>query len=833
MLHVNAVSGYVKLTQLSVLIYLCMHAPVLLAEDYFAPDFIETRGNVPRDIDISRFSKADGQIPGVYHVDVYLNGSYVDSRDITFIGNESDLVPVLTRADFTQWGVKPNAQPGWMDVQESASVENISALLPGSQLHFQFNGMRLELSMPQEYLRRDPQGSVSPVQWDDGLNMLFLNYNFSAANNHSNGNSRNDSYLNLRSGFNVGAWRLRNYSTYNNSDGVSRWNTIGTSLERDIKKLKSQFSVGDGYTQAGVFDSVNFRGAQLYSDDSMLPESVRGFAPVVRGIAQSNAQVTIRQGGNIIWQSYVPPGPFVIDDLYPTAASGDLDVSVREADGSVHQFIQPFSAVPVMQREGQFKYALAAGKYRAANDQDKEPTFLQTTLSYGLPWDTTVYGGMLFSGNYRAGALGMGKGFGDFGSLSFDTTFARSQLPEKTQEGVSLRAQYAKDFATTGTSLSLTGYRYSSSGFRDFQEANGDVNPFRIADDETRLDDNWRNQRNKRSKAQITLNQRLGDWGNVNLSAWQQDYWGGDSERSVNLGYNTSVNNINYGLNYSYSKGPWRHDNDHIVAFTVQIPLSRFLPDSWMTLSANSNKKGDTVSQMGLSGAALEDKNLSWNVQQGYNSKGSDTMGSASVNYKGRHGEYQLGYSYSRDNSQFSVGAMGGLVVHPYGIAATQPLGETLALVKADNAAGVKVANNSGIYTDNKGFAVVPYVTPYRQNNLSLDTATLNKNTDVLNDTRTVVPTKGALVLADYPTVTGYRIMLQLTGKAIPFGATAEIKNRDNVTDGIVDERMRVWLNGAPEKGTVEVRWGGESCHATYQITQISDKTHNVTAQCH
>jgi outer membrane usher protein len=75
----------------------------------------------------------------------------------------------------------------------------------------------------------------------------------------------------------------------------------------------------------------------------------------------------------------------VIDDLYPTAASGDLDVAVREADGSVHQFIQPFSAVPVMQREGQFKYALAVGQYRAANDQDKEPTFLQTTLSYGLP----------------------------------------------------------------------------------------------------------------------------------------------------------------------------------------------------------------------------------------------------------------------------------------------------------------------------------------------------------------------------------------------------------------------------------------------------------------
>ncbi len=155
-----------------------------------------------------------------------------------------------------------------------------------------------------------------------------------------------------------------------------------------------------------------------------------------------------------------------------------------------------------------------------------------------------------------------------------------------------------------------------------------------------------------------------------------------------------------------------------------------------------------------------------------------------------------------------------------------------MALVKADNAGAVKVANNSGIYTDSRSFAVVPYVTPYRQNSLSLDTASLNSNTDVLNDTLTVIPTKGALSLADFPTVTGYKIMLQLTGKEIPFGATASIKNHSNVPEGIVDDRKRVWLNGAPEYGAVEVSWAGGSCQATYQLMQISDKTHNVSAQC-
>ncbi|SQB37637.1 fimbrial chaperone protein [Citrobacter koseri] len=89
MFHVNAVSGFAKLTRLSTLIYLCTHTPAVLAGDYFSPDFIETRGNIPRDIDISRFNEADGQVPGVYHVDVYVNGNYLASQDISFIDSKS------------------------------------------------------------------------------------------------------------------------------------------------------------------------------------------------------------------------------------------------------------------------------------------------------------------------------------------------------------------------------------------------------------------------------------------------------------------------------------------------------------------------------------------------------------------------------------------------------------------------------------------------------------------------------------------------------------------------------------------------------------------------
>ncbi|MDI8751971.1 fimbria/pilus outer membrane usher protein, partial [Salmonella enterica subsp. enterica serovar Montevideo] len=41
-----------------------------------------------------------------------------------------------------------------------------------------------------------------------------------------------------------------------------------------------------------------------------------------------------------------------INDLYPTAASGDLTVEVKESDGSINRYNVPYSAVPILQREG-------------------------------------------------------------------------------------------------------------------------------------------------------------------------------------------------------------------------------------------------------------------------------------------------------------------------------------------------------------------------------------------------------------------------------------------------------------------------------------------------
>ena len=94
-----------------------------------------------------------------------------------------------------------------------------------------------------------------------------------------------------------------------------------------------------------MFDAVGLRGLALKTDDNMLPASLSGYAPEVRGIARSNATVTVRQNGNIIYQTSVPPGAFVLKDLYPTS-SGAIRGHDPENDGSQTQYTLPYASVP-------------------------------------------------------------------------------------------------------------------------------------------------------------------------------------------------------------------------------------------------------------------------------------------------------------------------------------------------------------------------------------------------------------------------------------------------------------------------------------------------------
>lgn len=449
------------------------------AEYYFNPRFLSN--DLAESVDLSAFTKGREAPPGTYRVDIYLNDEFMASRDITFIAddNNADLIPCLSTDLLVSLGIKKSALLDNKEHSADKHVPDNSACTPlqdrlaDASSEFDVGQQHLSLSVPQIYVGRMARGYVSPDLWEEGINAGLLNYSFNgnSINNRSNHNAgkSNYAYLNLQSGINIGSWRLRDNSTWSynsgssNSSDSNKWQHINTSAERDIIPLRSRLTVGDSYTDGDIFDSVNFRGLKINSTEAMLPDSQHGFAPVIHGIARGTAQVSVKQNGYDVYQTTVPPGPFTIDDINSAANGGDLQVTIKEADGSIQTLYVPYSSVPVLQRAGYTRYALAMGEYRSGNNLQSSPKFVQASLMHGLKGNWTPYGGMQIAEDYQAFNLGIGKDLGLFGAFSFDITQANTTLADDTRHsGQSVKSVYSKSFYQTGTNIQVAGYRYST-----------------------------------------------------------------------------------------------------------------------------------------------------------------------------------------------------------------------------------------------------------------------------------------------------------------------------------------------------------------------------------
>jgi outer membrane usher protein len=830
--------------------------PLIYANDNigFNPEALKTGHGMVADL--TQFERGE-QLPGTYRVDIYLNNTLLDTRDVTFTSHNGVLEPQLTAGYWRDLGFKKGAFPTVDQVADKEIIADPSMYVPQAATHLDLLTQRLDISIPQAALTFRPRDYISPQSWDDGVTAGLLNYDLNASKNwiQDSHSEYSNLYLRLDSGLNFGAWRLRNNAVYTQSRGSYKttdwrghdviktennhsWQNQATYLQRDIASWQSRLTLGDTYTPSGLYDSVQFRGVQLETQDSMIPDSMRGYAPVVRGIARSNALVTVRQNGGVIYQTNVAPGAFEIRDLYPTSSSGNLDVTVRESDGRETTFVQPFSAVPGMQREGQFHYALSGGKYRSWASASRKPEFMLGTIDYGVASSTSLAAGGIYSDKYWSGLLGVGQGLGVMGSLSLDLTYAHTQIEgQSTRSGHSWRAQYSKDLTQSGTSFVLAGYRYSTSGYYDFREAN-ELLPRDNGEEDSWY--NWQRVHNKRSRMEVQLSQQLGDYGSLNLTAYQQDYWNSSGkEQTFMLGYNLRHNDISYGLNLSETHYPESNPNRSIY-FNVDIPLDSMLAGSRVSYSLNTDNHHRVRNQVGLSGQALQDNRLNWSVSEGYENQGSGESGSLSASYNGSKAQVNGSYSHDKYSQQVNGGIRGGVVVHPYGVTLSRSLGDTITLVRAPGAGDIGISNQQGLTTDSRGYAVVPYATAYHKNTVQIQTDTLADNVDIDSPSQTVIPTTGAVVIADFNVRTGDRVLAHMrsNGKPLPFGASVNLRQGKKLLgSSFVGEDGEVYLSGVPEQSQVEASWGqeaGQQCHGDVilQPKQASERFRSADINC-
>ncbi|HBM2977972.1 fimbrial biogenesis usher protein [Klebsiella michiganensis] len=833
------------LARIPLFILLTSQAFSAQAEFYFNPRFLSDDPTAVADL--SGFENGQEIPPGTYRVDIYLNDGYMTTRDVTFDAGDKGkgLLPCLTRGQLASMGLSTSSIAGLGELPADSCVPLLE-MIEDMTIRFDVAQQRLYLTIPQAFMGNRARGSIPPELWDDGINALLLNYNFTGNTVHNDiGGSSNYAYLNLQSGLNLGAWRLRDNTTWSYSSGSAnnenQWQHINTWLERDVTPLRSRLTLGDSYTNGDIFDGINFRGAQLASDDNMLPDSQKGFAPVIHGIARGTAQVSIKQNGYEIYQSTVPPGPFTINDLYAAGNSGDLQVTIKEADGSSQVFTVPYSSVPVLQREGYSRYTVTAGEYRSGNNQQEKPKFFQGTLLQGLPAGWTLYGGTQLADRYHAFNLGVGKNMGELGALSLDVTQANATLPDDSDhQGQSVRFLYNKSLTDTGTNIQLVGYRYSTHGYFSFADTTySRMSGYNVATQDGVIEvkptftDYYNLAYNKRGKIQASITQQLGRTATLYMNGSHQTYWGtGKADQQLQAGLNAAIDDINWTLSYSLTKNAWQQGRDQMLAVNVNIPFSHWLrsdsKSAWRHASASSSMSNDLHGRMstlaGLHGTLLEDNNLSYSMQTGYAGGGEGNSGGtgyAALNYRGGYGNANVGYSRSDGIKQLYYGLSGGVLAHADGVTLSQPMNDTVVLIKAPGADNVKVENQTGVQTDWRGYAVLPYATEYRENRVALDTNSLADNVDLDDAVVSVVPTHGAIARAEFKAHVGLKLLMSLiyNGKPVPFGAL--VTPAGSQGSSIVADNGQVYLSGMPLAGKVLAKWGegpNASCEADYSL---------------
>jgi outer membrane usher protein len=813
--------------------------------------------------DLSRFEHGNPVLPGVYNTDIYLNNVWVGRSDVRFAAAASNASATACvnhkMLDQLRLNLDKLSDAIKARLDDPKACVGIGELIPSATTTFDMSQLRLDASVPQAYLGQMPRGYVSPQYWDAGVPAALLNYNFNSYHIDSQGQSQTTSYLGLNSGLNIGPWYFREDASVNWESATSttparrQWQNIQAYVQRDLSSLHAMLTIGDSYTDGAVFDSYGIRGVQLGTDDRMRPQSLQGYAPSVHGVAQTNAKVTVRQNGMVIYETTVSPGPFSINDLYPIGYGGNLLVTVTEADGRVSSFTVPYAAVAQLLRPNITRFDIAAGELRDASIHDK-PVILQATVQHGFSNLLTGYAGIVGSQGYGAALAGAAINT-RFGALALDVTQANTHIPGySAQSGQSLRLTYSKIVTSTQTTFSVAAYSYSTGGFLSVTQAaeareyaREGVNAFTIVPQTTVPTIDGVTQQSafsgsafttnpvlsatgvqrQRNTFTLSMSQPLGqNGGSIYANVSASDYWNQHGNNTqFQVGYNGHIHQLGYSVSATRTVDPLgRYDNEYLVSFT--LPLGHAEHSPVFTLNVGHDQSSGAQDQAMVNGTLGADNQFNYGATATHQGDGGGNAGSVNVGYRSPYAVLSASYGDGSGYSQASMGASGSVIAHPGGVTFGQPVGDTVGIIYVPGAEGARLNNSAGARIDHFGYAVVPYLQPYQLNTVQIDPKGLPLGVQLDATSAQVAPYAGAVVMLKFKTKNGRVLIVRArldNGQTLPFGA--EVFDDKGASMGVVGQAGQILLRGVESSGRLTARWQDDngadhSCSFPYKLAQ-------------
>ncbi|WP_171264710.1 fimbria/pilus outer membrane usher protein [Acinetobacter sp. ANC 4558] len=753
---------------------------------------LEDKGN----IDLGYFSRPGYIMPGQYVFKLSLNHQYLSEKKITFL--ESNQQNHLSEACLTpdivqQFGIIKQIQKNlqWDHDHQCLVINSLDGMTVKSD---QSKGT-ININIPQAYLEYRTENWDPPSSWDEGINGLIFDYNVLANTNFKNHRDQYD-LTNISAngvlGLNVNEWRVRanwqtNYlrtSNHNQSDQHNfHWDRF--YAYRALKNIKSQLMIGENYLNSDLFDSFRFTGFGLMSDISMLPPNLRGYAPEVAGVAQSNANVVISQQGRIIYQTQVPAGPFRIQNL-TDAISGTLNVKVEEQDGTVTEFNVDTASIPYLTRPGAVRYKTSIGRPTTFDHKAQGDLFATGEFSWGVSNGWSMFGGSLNSKNYNALSLGFGRDLLFLGALSLDVTQSFAKLPQQNNlSGRSYRLNYAKKLEEYNSQIQFAGYRFSEKDYlsmTDYLTLKDSRLPYAGKNKEMYTISFSKNFPDQKTSVYLNLN--------------HQTYWDRSSRDYYNLMINRifdagSMRNINVSLSATQNRSD---SKDYGAYLAITLPLESRSSVNY----AFSYNKNDFNKKVSYYDRINERTNYQLNVAHSNN---NSVSGGAYITHVGERARVTANINHI-ENQSTTLGAnlQGGLTLTAKGVDfhRVTSLGSTRVLVDTDGIKNIPVKAYGPLTTSNfLGSAVVADVSSYYRNRIRVDINHLPEDAEISDSILHTTLTQGAIGYRKFNVISGVKRLVTLqtsNGDYLPFGT--QLANEQGRITGLVDEKGLVYLSG-------------------------------------
>ncbi|NIF32817.1 fimbria/pilus outer membrane usher protein [Enterobacter sp. Cy-643] len=650
--------------------------------------------------------------------------------------------------------------------------------------------------------------------WQHGGVAAMLNYDTQYLSSSGGDGGLNFGQLNTEAGFNAGDWIVRSRQTFTRFNGDDRIHHQAVYAQRSFIGIKKVLQAGQIGLSNSLFGTGQVLGFQLFPESALT--SGQGGSGLVEGVAQTQSVVEVRQSGVLVYSTVVPAGPFRLQGFSLLNTRTDLDVTLAGSNGERRKFIVP--AATLLARTTLVSPGLSFGAGRLEQQDGKAPLLGTVASGWQLTPFTTLNAGILGSAPYRAGSLNLDTGLLGLTRLSLQSTLA--QDADHGNTGTLLSALLSSSLSEQ-LSVNVNG-RQQTAGYRELSDA------LQRTDQ-----DNPNSQSRSRYQWGSGVSWSTEGLGSLSLSWARSTTFAGNNTTYLRGGWNQQFGRAYLGVSLEHNTGTLSGQADDRLYVSFSMPLGE---------GRNFNSYLNTAKRSARTGVRYSDRSSQdwgWSIATDRDLRNHRSSAGGNLDFVTPVSQLNASVSHDSDSyTSWSMRASGAVVLHDSGITLSPyAVADTFGIARVGKESGVRLDTPAGpVWTDWRGFAVIPTLNHYRRTAIQVDTRSLAKNVDIGNALQESEMARGAIGRVDFDVLRTRRVLVEAAmadGKHLPHGASVFSATDELVT--VVSDEGTVFVPDAAPGMRLTVQSSGQTvCTMSLELPETAETGlyENTTATC-